>query len=352
MITISVAASKYYDVKIAAGLLDSVGMEAAALVQGRKAAVITDETVATLYGQRATASLKAAGFIVHFFAFPSGESSKNGETYLKLLNFLAENHLSRGDLLVALGGGVVGDLAGFAAATYLRGIPYLQVPTTLLAMVDSSVGGKTAIDLPAGKNLAGAFYQPSAVLCDTLTLHTLPERLFLDGCGEVIKYGVLSGRTFCDELISTPRWEHPEKMIARCVSIKRDFVAEDEFDTGSRQLLNLGHTFGHAVEAVSGFSLSHGQSVAIGMAMIARAAAAFGLCSGATRDEITAILRRYRLPIAADLPPQALLTTVLEDKKRRGNEITLVIPREIGNCVLYKIPVSQLEAWIRTGLEG
>lgn len=350
MTTIEVKASRSYPVEIGHGLLDSLGGKAAALVRGRRAAIVSDSAVYPLYGGAVQGSLAAAGFRVCVFVFPRGEQSKNGETYLRLLSFLEEHSLTRADLLVALGGGVTGDLTGFAAATYLRGVAYVQVPTTLLAMVDSSVGGKTAIDLPAGKNLAGAFYQPSLVLCDTALLSTLPRLIFRDGCAEAIKYGILRGGSLFRALQEPRAWEAPEALIAQCITIKRDTVGRDEFDTGCRQLLNLGHTIGHAVEAGSGFSLSHGQSIAVGMGAIARAAVSFGLCAPEARDAILDLLGRYDLPTTTDQTPEALCAIALGDKKRQGNTITLAVPREIGCCELLTIPVEALGDWIREGI--
>ena len=258
MISIDVKTSKAYQVHIGSGLLSQLGQRLRDVCQAQKAVIVSDTNVFPLYGEIAFKSLENAGFQVLSFVFPAGEESKNAATYLQLLNFLAESQVTRSDCLVALGGGVVGDLTGFAAATYLRGIAYVQVPTTLLAAVDSSVGGKTAIDLPAGKNLVGAFCQPKMVLCDPDTLKTLPEDIFRDGCAEVIKYGVLYDPKLFEELtergLSFPR----ETVIARCVELKRNVVMEDEFDTGSRMKLNFGHTIGHGVEAKSNFAVSHG----------------------------------------------------------------------------------------------
>ena len=346
---VHVSASRGYDVVIGGGLLETLGRTAAQLCPGRTACLVSDDTVFGLYGARARASLEAEGFTVCTWVFPHGEQAKCGESFLQLVNFLAERRLTRSDLLVALGGGVTGDLTGFAAACYLRGVRVLQVPTSLLAMVDSSVGGKTAIDLPAGKNLCGAFYQPVGVLCDTDLLQTLPEDIFRDGCAEVIKYGVLGSRELFDRLAAAHVRDQAEAIVADCVAMKRDVVESDEFDTGRRQFLNLGHTLGHAVEAGSDFRLSHGKSVAIGMAMIARAAANQGFCSPETRDELLALLTRYGLPTETDQTPESILRTALGDKKRQGGSITLVVPAEIGRCVLHKIPVEELPQWIEAG---
>ena len=350
MKTIQVNASKSYQVLIGSGLLSALGQHVAQVCGICKAAIVSDSNVYPLYGQKAAQSLETAGFEVIHFVFPAGENSKNGETYLQLLNFLAENHLTRTDCLVALGGGVTGDLTGFAAATYLRGIAYIQVPTTLLAAVDSSVGGKTAIDLTAGKNLCGAFYQPSLVLCDTDTLNTLPVEIYRDGCAEVIKYGILYDKELFDLLAQTGIGFPREDVIARCVEMKRDVVSEDEFDRGTRQKLNLGHTIGHGVEAHSQFQISHGKAVGIGMAIVSRAAAATGLCPGAVSNRICHTIRQFGLPIHTDFTAQQLFSAALSDKKRSGSNVNLIIPADIGDCIIFPTPVSDLQSFIEAGL--
>lgn len=327
-----------------------MGRQAAGQWKGRSAAVVSDSTVAPLYLNRVKDSLERAGFRVHSFVFPAGEDQKNGGTYLKLLEFLAARRLTRADGLIALGGGVVGDLAGFAAATFLRGIGFLQLPTTLLAAVDSSVGGKTAIDLTNGKNLAGAFYQPQAVLCDLDTLDTLPAEVFADGCAEVIKYGMIGDPALLARLETVDFRADPEELVARCVAQKRDLVEQDEFDTGARQLLNLGHTLGHGVEACSGYTVSHGRAVAIGMTLVTRAAVAFGRCPAEVLPRLRRLLERYGLPDATAYSAQALYEKTLSDKKRSGDTISLVVPIAWGASQLVRIPVSELPAWIERGL--
>lgn len=350
MTTVTVRASRPYEVTIGRGLLDTVGRQAAGQWKGRSAAVVSDSTVAPLYLNRVKDSLERAGFQVHSFVFPAGEDQKNGGTYLKLLEFLAARRLTRADGLIALGGGVVGDLAGFAAATFLRGIGFLQLPTTLLAAVDSSVGGKTAIDLTNGKNLAGAFYQPQAVLCDLDTLDTLPAEVFADGCAEVIKYGMIGDPDLLAQLETADFRADPEELVARCVAQKRDLVEQDEFDTGARQLLNLGHTLGHGVEACSGYTVSHGRAVAIGMTLVTRAAVAFGRCPAEVLPRLRRLLERYGLPDATAYSAQALYEKTLSDKKRSGDTISLVVPVAWGTSQLVRIPVSELPAWIERGL--
>ena len=350
MTTVTVRASRPYEVTIGRGLLDTVGRQAAGQWKGRSAAVVSDSTVAPLYLNRVKDSLERAGFRVHSFVFPAGEDQKNGGTYLTLLEFLAARRLTRADGLIALGGGVVGDLAGFAAATFLRGIGFLQLPTTLLAAVDSSVGGKTAIDLTNGKNLAGAFYQPQAVLCDLDTLDTLPAEVFADGCAEVIKYGMIGDPALLARLETVDFRADPEELVARCVAQKRDLVEQDEFDTGARQLLNLGHTLGHGVEACSGYTVSHGRAVAIGMTLVTRAAVAFGRCPAEVLPRLRRLLERYGLPDATAYSAQALYEKTLSDKKRSGDTISLVVPIAWGASQLVRIPVSELPAWIERGL--
>ena len=349
MKTVHIDASRSYDVRIGRGLLDDCGRQIAERVRCASAAVVADDTVYALYGERVCASLEAAGVRTVCYVFPHGEKSKNLLEYAKILNFLAENRVTRADALIALGGGVTGDLGGFAAATYLRGIPFVQLPTTLLAAVDSSVGGKTAVDLPAGKNLAGAFYQPELVLCDLDTLDSLPREIFLDGCAEVIKYAVLGSRELFALLADIPSGKGLEEVTARCVEMKRDFVQSDELDRGARQMLNLGHTFGHAVEASSRFTLSHGKSVAIGMAMILRAACSRGLCSAETRDAVIALLQRYGLPTECPYPADMLLGALSADKKIFGTRLNLVVPTDIGACRLLPVGVDELSGWLRGG---
>ena len=263
MISIPVSASTPYRVDIAPGLLSCVGERLLQLNQTPcRVCILSDDNVYPLYGESVCASLKDAGFSVSSFVIAHGESSKCLSVYGAFLNYLAKEHFSRTDWLIALGGGVVGDLCGFSAATYLRGVRYMQIPTSLLAMVDSSVGGKTAVDLPAGKNLCGAFYPPHAVLCDVRALETLPAETFSDGMAEVIKYGILFDAELIDILSRDGTAFDRETVIARCIDHKRRVVEEDEFDRGTRQLLNFGHTPAHGIEQHSDYTITHGSAVA------------------------------------------------------------------------------------------
>ena len=341
---VEVKASGSYCVKIGHGLLDTLGTELAALAKGN-VLVVTDTNVAPHYLERTENSLKSAGFSVISEIIPEGEPSKNLVNYEKLLRRMAAAHLTRADTVVALGGGVTGDLAGFAAASYLRGIQLVQVPTTLLAMVDSSVGGKTAVDLPEGKNLVGAFHQPALVLCDLDTLDTLPQAVFREGCAEVIKTAILFDRPLFEDLKRDGLNFNRESVIARCVEHKRDIVAEDEFETGSRKLLNLGHTLGHAVEKCSGYAVAHGAAVAIGTAAMARA---FCREDG---EEIHAVLQKFGLPLTTEFTPEELAEAALADKKRQGDTVTLVVPTAVGKCELCRLPVSELQSVFEAGMQ-
>ena len=344
MTSVTVNASKTYEIKIGPNLLSTVGSEVKNLKNVQKVCIVSESTVWPLYGSTVSDSLESAGFSVCAFLFPAGEKSKNAQTFLDLVNYLAENKLTRSDLIVALGGGVVGDLAGFAAASFLRGIRFIQLPTTLLAAVDSSVGGKTAIDLPAGKNLCGAFWQPSLVLCDTDTLRSLPAAVFRAGCAEVIKYGVLYDPMLFSHLEQNGLNFDLEAVIARCVELKRNVVMEDEFDTGARMKLNLGHTIGHGIEARSNFRLSHGEAVAIGMAIVARAS------NCPDTEQILALLEQFGLPATADYPPEDIYAYTLSDKKRSGGTVKLIIPNAIGSCSIVPTNVSDLKSFIEAGL--
>jgi len=350
MKTITINASKSYDIVIGEGILSEAGSLIRKTAGGRMAAVITDDIVSELYGKQLSDTLIQNGYRVVRYVFPHGESSKNAETFLSVLNFLAENKCGRTDVAIALGGGVAGDIAGFAASCYMRGINVVQIPATLLAMVDSSVGGKTAINLAAGKNLAGSFYQPNLVICDYLLLASLSPEVYRDGCAEIIKYGALADRALFESL-KTPIYKQYENIIARCVEIKRDIVTEDEYEGGARKLLNFGHTVGHAIELLSGYAVSHGHAVAAGMAVVARAAARMGICEPRCPREIIQMLRLYKLPINTIYKADELARACLSDKKRDGESITMIFPAETGRCVLKDVPVGELESVIRLGLE-
>lgn len=329
------------------GLLKRAGALAAGLLPVGKAAILADDTVNALWGDALEKSLAEAGWRAYRYAFASGEANKTLDTYGRMLEFLARCGLTRSDTVFALGGGVTGDLAGFAAATYLRGVNLVQVPTTLLACVDSSVGGKTAVDLPAGKNLAGAFYPPHAVLIDPDLLATLPDRTYFEGEAEVVKYAAIQDAGILP-LLSEPRANEME-IIRRCVSIKREIVATDERDTGARQILNFGHTFGHAAEKWSGYEYSHGAAVSIGMAIMARACAEAGLCERSEAQRLLDALRLLSLPVSTAAPAQELAKILRADKKRSGDGITLVLFRAVGRCELRKVSLAEAREMLERG---
>lgn len=347
---IRIDASKSYEVIIGEGLLSGLGEFFSPLAKGRNVALIADDVTSRLFGAQAKASLEKEGFTVFEFSFPNGEDSKNANTYVEILEFLAGAGLTRADAIVALGGGVVGDMSGFAGASYLRGINFVQVPTTLLSAVDSSVGGKTAINLSAGKNLAGAFYQPSLVLCDTDIIADLPEKIFSDGMAEVIKYGALGSEKVLD-LCRAGAKENLRELIGLCVSMKRDIVMKDERDTGERQLLNFGHTPGHAIEKLSGFEISHGSAVAIGMVMMAKSAEATGLCEKGVADELTFLCEKYSLPVKCPFGIPEMADAAMSDKKRGAGKITLVLPEKRGKCSLFKVQDSEVGRYFGAGTE-
>ena len=348
---IDVKASRPYRVEIGPGTLSLLGKRAKELCpKARKLAVVSDDNVFPLHGDKALAALRDEGLEAVPCVLPHGEATKTGATLLALLDFLTGQGLTRSDALVALGGGMVGDLTGFAAAVYMRGVSYIQCPTTLLAAVDSSVGGKTAVDLPGGKNLMGAFWQPRAVLCDTETLDTLPDSVFTDGCAEVVKTALLFDPPLFSKLYHAGKDFDREAVIARCVEHKRDVVAEDEFDTGRRALLNLGHTLGHAVEARSDYALSHGQSVAIGTATVCRAAAKAGLCGDWLPAAVTDTLKKCGLPTETDMTIDELMPAMLSDKKRSGAAVNVIVPERVGHCVVRPMDEAALKAFMEAGL--
>ena len=350
--TVQVHTVPAYEVSIGGGLLHTCGQRLAQVLASCHVAVITDSTVASFYLDTVCKSLRGAGFAVSSHVFPAGEANKTVDTLADILEFMAERRLTRTDCVVALGGGVTGDMAGFAAAVYLRGIRYVQMPTTLLSAVDSSVGGKTAIDLKAGKNLAGAFLQPAAVLCDTDCLASLPADVFADGAAEAIKTGVL-----CDEALFAlfedgTLHADPAEVITRCISYKAGVVERDEKEQNERRLLNLGHTVGHAIEKCSGYTIPHGHAVAAGLAIMARSAEKLGWTDEPIAARIAACLEKNGLPTSAAYSAEDLAHAASADKKRAGSDITLVIPRKIGCCELKKVPVTELLPIIAAGLEG
>ena len=330
-----------YEITIANLSLSRVGKIIKPLVKGTRAFIVTDENVAGHYLLRVTQSLESAGFRTDSCVLPAGEESKSQASLFTLYDRFHDFGITRSDLIVALGGGVIGDLAGFAAATFLRGIPLIQVPTTLLAQVDSSVGGKTAIDMPYGKNLVGAFYHPLAVIMDPGVLATLPRTVMNDGMAEVIKYGCIRDAALFEQVESNRM--DLEWVLERCIRIKTTVVAKDERDTGERMLLNFGHTIGHAIEKVASFKdFTHGQAVAAGMVVACRIGERLGVTREGTSKKVKACIEKYGLPTECTLPIDEILTAIRSDKKTLSDKIYFVLLKDIGEGLLYPMSLGLL----------
>ncbi len=345
---IHVNASRQYDILLDQHLLEQSGELIRRVTKAAAAVIVTDDHVDPLYRETVEVSMRRAGFTVSVFVIPHGETSKSHDILLKLYEFLAEHAITRKDILVALGGGVVGDLTGYCAATYLRGIEFIQIPTTLLAQIDSSVGGKTAVNIAAGKNLIGSFWQPSLVICSLDTLDTLSDEIFADGLAEAIKYGCIWDqdlfRLIAEEDIKT----HLAKIIYTCIDIKRQVVEADEFDHGTRMLLNFGHTLGHAIERHFHYeTYTHGCGVAIGMATLTALSEEYGLTASGTTEALRSCLRKHHLPVETPMTPQEYYDGCVHDKKRAENRISLVLLKEIGKAYPYQISVDDLLGFLK-----
>ncbi len=344
MMQVHVGASSPYEILIEKGLLDSAGEILRVGFGKARIALISDETVDRLYGDRVEASLSAAGFSVVRMPFAGGEENKTPGTVETLLLRLLKEEFTRSDLIVALGGGITGDVAGFAASVYLRGIRYVQIPTTLLAALDSSVGGKTGVNLCGYKNQIGAFHQPSLVLCDPNTFQTLSEEQYADGMAEAIKYGVAFDRSLFELIYAS---HDITEVIRRCVQIKADVVAADEHDTGVRRLLNFGHTVGHAIEKLTEHEFTHGQAVAVGMIVATRSALRAGYCEEDFLSDLIGCITWHGLPNAVIATEDELISAMRSDKKRLGDEIALILPKRLGECRVETVKLSALQSFIK-----
>ncbi|MDM8124546.1 3-dehydroquinate synthase [Mediterraneibacter glycyrrhizinilyticus] len=332
-----------YPIFIENGIIKKSGEHISQIFSGQKIMIVSDDNVFPLYGQQVMDSLK--DYECHSLVLPHGEPTKNFQSLPKIYTAMLDAKLTRSDLVIALGGGVIGDLAGFAAASYLRGIKLVQIPTSLLAQVDSSVGGKVAVDLPQGKNLVGAFYQPKMVLIDPDVLNTLPEHFIKDGMGEVIKYGCIKDGSLFDRLCAHSSFEDlkPElpEIIARCVDIKRIVVEADQFDTGERMLLNFGHTLAHTIEQYYNYEReSHGEAVGIGMYQITLMAEEKGLTGSGCADQIKKALDIYGLPSSCGLPVTDLTKAITLDKKNLNGKLNVVLLKELGSSYVYPTDIS------------
>lgn len=330
-----------YSIIIEKGLINRVSEEIRKVYKGKKIFIITDDNVNKYYGGKISEELKVSDFEVKLLSLKPGEETKNFNTLPIVYNELLDFNLTRSDLIIALGGGVIGDLAGFVASTYLRGVDFVQIPTSLLAQVDSSVGGKVAVDLDRGKNLVGSFYHPKCVLIDPEVLNTLEDRFFIDGMAEVIKYGCIKDKEFFDYLEKMENNKqlinNMEVVIHKCCDIKRQVVENDEKDKGERMLLNFGHTLGHAIEQHYNYTkYSHGEGVAIGMYVISKISEEKGLTKKGTSQRIKDILVKYNLPYELDVNIEETLEAINLDKKKLGNDLNIIILKEIGSSEIYK----------------
>ncbi len=343
MKTIELKTGRPYNIFIEHGIIKDTGKYVRQVSSALRAVIVSDSNVAPIYSPAVKASLEENGFETSLFVFEAGEERKRLSTIEKMYDHFFEHNITRTDIIVALGGGVTGDMAGFAAASYLRGIDFVQIPTTLLSQVDSSVGGKTGVDLPSGKNLVGAFWQPRVVLIDPDTLSTLPGHFFNDGMGEVIKYGCIKSRALFERLEKENAGDIIDDIIYESVCIKMDVVEHDERDTGERAILNFGHTFGHALEKLHNYSgITHGEAVALGALILTRITEEKGITEAGTSRRILALLEKYNMPTAADFSLSEIVAATRGDKKSSGKGLNFIFLRELGTCFINKIPTDKL----------
>ena len=341
---IKVNAGKGYEILIEKDIISSCGDYIKKIKSAKKVCLISDTNVIKLYGKAVEDSLSENGFEVIRYVFEAGEQSKTTQTVVSMVEFMAENEMTREDLVVALGGGVCGDMAGFASAIYLRGIDFVQLPTSLLAQVDSSVGGKTAVDLPQGKNLCGAFHQPIMVLIDPEVLKTLSFHFFSDGMAEAIKMGCIKSASLFDKIDRMNLNEELEDIIYECVSLKAGVVERDEKEHGERALLNFGHTAGHAIEKLHNFEgISHGEAVGIGMLLICEAGEKNGLTKAGTKNRIQAVLEKYSLRISDENSLKSIVQAMNADKKRTSDSIKFVFISDIGEGYIKPVEYKKIE---------
>ncbi|NWO25292.1 3-dehydroquinate synthase [Peptostreptococcaceae bacterium oral taxon 081] len=352
-IEVTVDTDDEYKVIIGNDLLKKTG-EILLTLGFKKIAIITDDKVWSIYKEELEKSLKCSNIHYEVLIFPHGENSKSVQNYLKGIDFLAENNYRRSDALLAFGGGVIGDLGGFISATYQRGMQFVQLPTTLLAGVDSSVGGKTAINLKQGKNLLGAFKQPKKVICDLSLYKTMDKKYFLDGVAETIKYSILSSKEMFYELFSPIKQDdlRLEYLVKRCVEYKAKIVALDEQDNDIRRLLNLGHTIGHSIEKLSNYSITHGFAVAIGICYIAKLSYVLNLITKETAKDIVNCIETNDLQTSADFTPEEIFQNSILDKKCEDDTITVILIQDIGSCVLKKISLLKWKQYIKSAMEA
>lgn len=351
-IELDINTSKNYKIKIGRGLLNNISLFLKKYRDNCNIVLITDDIVNSLYVDKVVENLSKNGFNPHRFIIENGEKSKNLNTVTDILNFLADNNINRNDIILAIGGGVVGDISGFVASIYLRGIDYIQVPTTFLSSIDSSVGGKTGVNLDKGKNLVGSFNHPLEVICDVDTFKTLDKEIFSEGVAEAIKYGILFDKALFNRLATSELHQNShdlEEIISTCVNLKAKIVQSDEFDKGNRQLLNLGHTIAHSIEKNSNFTIHHGIAVAIGTAIITKASEVKSIGQKGIYNKVKNCLLENNLPIEIEYTTEDIYKYIKYDKKVSGDFINLIVPIDIGYCKLYKLNLNEVYDFIKVG---
>ena len=351
---ININTDRNYQIVLQEGILHQIGFEMLKNHDGGKICIISDKNSDRYWGSTLRSSLEGMGFELHSLVFPPGERTKSFKNLEEIINYLANQRFSKSDFLIGLGGGVIGDLTGFAASIYMRGIEFYNIPTTLLSAVDSSVGGKTAINLVVGKNMAGTFWQPSGVFFDINTLQTLPNDQIKNGLGEIIKAGVIMDESIISILENHGPNTVPEiieELIYKSINVKKEIVQQDEREKGPRQTLNLGHTVGHAVENLSRYKIPHGQAVSIGLLIMAKTAERMGWAKGNMSYRLEHLYQRYNIDVSCPFHTKSIVNEIMADKKRRGNTITLAVPLKIGQCTLRNVEISQLEDLLKKGME-
>lgn len=345
---IKVNTSRDYSVIVGNGVVSLIRDELKKTLKASRLLIVTDDNVAPLHLDPFVASLN--GYETHTLILQNGEKNKTIDSVLSILSYMKANSFDRDDAVIALGGGVVGDISAFSASIYMRGIDFVNVPTTLLSQVDSSVGGKTGVDFQGAKNIIGSFYQPRLVICDTDYLNTLKPNVFADGCAEVIKYAFI-GNAELLSVIENGIKANINEIVYRCVNDKNTIVSRDEFDRGERALLNFGHTVGHAVEGLSNYTVSHGSAVAIGMSVITLGCERVGICPIGTYEKLIGILHANGLPVSTEMDADTLVGAIKNDKKKSGELITAVIPTALCRCVTKKMSFDELRSIIAEGLK-
>ena len=351
---IDINTDRNYQITLKEGILHQIGLEIMQRHTSGKICIISDKNSNKYWGTTLRSALEGTGFELHSLVFPPGERTKSFKNLEEIINYLAKHRFSKSDFLIALGGGVIGDLTGFAASIYMRGIKFYNIPTTLLSAVDSSVGGKTAVNLITGKNMAGSFWQPSGVFFDINTLSTLPKDQMQNGLGEVIKAGVIMDESIIS--LMENHWpdrltEITEELIYKSINVKKEIVQQDEREKGPRQTLNLGHTIGHAVENLSRYKIPHGQAVSMGLMIMAKTAERMGWSHGSMSYRLEHLYQRYSIDVKCPFKAKSISKEILADKKRRGDTITLAVPLKIGHCTLRNVNISEVQELLEKGME-